>query len=168
VNPAVPATNLDLSIEVRPQGQGNGVFATAPIRQWDVLVALIGPRCSEPSRHTIQVDAETHLDEEGFVQGYLNHSCEPNAFVDFSNPDEVTITSLRAIEPGEEVRINYCATEEDMAEPFSCDCRSPKCYGTVSGFVNLDVEQQEDLAGLLSPHIRDKHGPPPQVSPPNV
>lgn len=157
MNSPIPASKLTLAVELRPKGEGKGVYAVEAIRQWEVIAVLVGPSNKEPSRHTIQIDAKTHLDEEGFVQGYLNHSCEPNAFVDFSKPGETRITSLGAIELGEEVRINYCATEESMAEPFSCNCGAPSCYRTVSGFVGLSRERQEKLDPLLSPYLRKKY-----------
>jgi len=39
---------------------------------------------------------------------YLNHGCEPNAFLDFSC---LCVRALKDIRAGEEVKVNYAATE---------------------------------------------------------
>ena len=158
MNPAIPATRLVTPVELREKGKGVGVYADAPIPEGDVLFRLTGPASPEPRRHTIQVDADVHLDEAGFLEGYLNHSCSPNAFVDFSDTKGVYIRALDDIGVGDEIRINYCATEEDMAEVFHCDCGSEECYGDVSGFNHLSMDQKKGLVAILSPYLRKKHG----------
>jgi hypothetical protein len=47
---------------------------------------------------------------------------------------------LRAIAPGDPLRIFYPATEWDMAEPFTCLCGTERCIGRVGGAAHLDPE----------------------------
>jgi SET domain-containing protein len=60
---------------------------------------------------------ETCLRQDETV-GYLNHSCEPNSFLDFSC---LCVRALRDIQRGEEVKVNYAVTEYEMHDSFRCD-----------------------------------------------
>jgi SET domain-containing protein len=58
--------------------------------------------------------------------GYVNHSCEPNAFMR-RHRGRVEFYALRPIEAGEEVTCDYGETHHDGRLP--CRCGSPKCRG---------------------------------------
>ena len=83
-----------------------------------------------------------------------NHSCEPSACIDFTNAPRVALQALRDLSPGDEVSIHYCATEYDMASPFTCACDADDCVGFIRGYRHLDVRLQEALRPLLSPALR--------------
>ncbi len=59
------------------------------------------------------------MDNEGsglyFLQSHLNHSCLPNAVVEFPfNSHELVVNAKKAIAPGEQIVISYldeCAVE---------------------------------------------------------
>jgi SET domain-containing protein len=57
---------------------------------------------------------------------YVNHSCEPNAFMRLYH-GRVEFYALRRVEAGEEVTCNYGQTHHDGKLP--CRCGSPKCRG---------------------------------------
>jgi len=60
----------------------------------------------------------------------MNHSCSPSVQVSFSESNEVTLRTLRPVEPGEALTISYCATEMPVEDRrhrlrhwfFECDC----------------------------------------------
>ncbi|MBV8857977.1 MAG: SET domain-containing protein [Acidobacteria bacterium] len=58
--------------------------------------------------------------------GYVNHSCEPNAFMR-RYKGHVEFYALRRVEAGEEVTCDYGETHHEGKLP--CRCGSPKCNG---------------------------------------
>ena len=54
--------------------------------------------------------------------------------------------------------MNYCATEEELAEPFKCKCGSSDCYGLIRGFRFLSRSRQEALRDVASPWLKAKYG----------
>ena len=112
-----------------------------------------GDLVDEPNSYSIQIDAATHIGKGGQINDELNHSCTPNAFVDFSNSEQLVIRALKSIEPDEEVTIDYCASEERMTDTFECDCGAGNCYQQVRGYAFLDPDQREMLKSQLSPYL---------------
>lgn len=141
---------------VEAQSDGNGhrrLIATDAIAAGGEIVRIDGTVRSAPSRFSIQIGSGTHLDEMGPVDA-TNHSCDPNAFVDFSQSDRLVLRALRDIGAGDEITIHYCATEYDMAEPFPCDCGAASCVGLVRGYRHLPAGTAAELELRLSPAIR--------------
>lgn len=151
------------SIPLRKFEKSPGVFglmATRRIARGEVAASL---RAVAPvkvrSRYSVQIDQFQHLDkrdpEKPGFDDFINHGCSPNLLFDVGT---LEFRAIRDIEPGEEVLLNYCATEEELSEPFTCNCGSPDCYGVVSGFRFLRRTQQEPLKGLVSPWLKTKYG----------
>jgi hypothetical protein len=59
----------------------------------------------------------------GDATAYINHSCEPNAFMRIVPGDKVAFFALRDITPGEEITMNY----RDPYHPEVCKCGAAKC-----------------------------------------
>lgn len=147
-------------LELRSVAGRTGVFTTTRIPAGHLILRLQGPPQKQPSPHTIQVDESVHLDESGFVDGETNHACAPSAYVDLADPSRPAIRALDSIPAGSEVTINYCASEDEMAEPFQCRCGAEECYGWVRGYAHLTVEQRRSLRGQVSPLLLKKYGDP--------
>lgn len=147
------------ALEVKAIGPGaHGLFATRRLPPGTRLFSLEAlPRVTMRTRYSLQLDADVHLDRhpQGGIDDFLNHGCWPNARV---NLGTLEILTCREIERGEQLRINYCATEEELLEPFDCDCGSPGCYGRVAGFRSLDSARRRELSSLVSPWLRRKYG----------
>jgi hypothetical protein len=109
-----------------------------------------GELLGSPDRFSIQIDTNKHLGKGGLIDDEMNHSCGANARIEFS---DLTIGAKREINTGEEVCINYCATEDSLEEPFSCDCGSENCYGVVRGFRYLSPAQKRAIKDDLSPNL---------------
>lgn len=73
----------------------------------------------------IQLNDETAID--GAVGGdetaYINHSCDPNAFMRIIPGEKVAIFARRDISPGEELTIDY----RDPDHPEVCKCGAANC-----------------------------------------
>ncbi len=60
---------------------------------------------------------------------YINHCCEPN-LVSRIVKGHILYFTLRAIEPGEELTIDYHFSAD--VEKVDCACGAPKCRGTIN------------------------------------
>ena len=73
----------------------------------------------------ITIDDDTAIDGEvgGNETAYINHSCDPNAFIRVVPGLKVAIFARRDIQPGEELTIDY----RDPDHPEVCRCGATKC-----------------------------------------
>jgi hypothetical protein len=78
-----PQTWASPKIELRHGAEGLGVFAVEAIAAGEVLVCLRHVFVDRPERHTIQLDEHVHQAGTGEMDDYFNHSCDPNAYLDF-------------------------------------------------------------------------------------
>lgn len=128
-----------------------GLFATAPIVKDEILIDLNGEEAlPAPTRRSLQIGERAHAIGREETVGYLNHGCEPNCFLDFSC---LCVKALKDIRAGQEVKINYAATEYEMHDSFSCDCGSPACLRIIRGFKFLTRNQQLSLKSYLAPFL---------------
>jgi SET domain len=128
-----------------------GLFAVVPIDENEILIDLSGEEIlSSPTKRSLQIGEGKHAFGREETVGYLNHSCDPNVFLDFSC---LCVRALKGIRAGEEVTINYAATEYEMHDSFPCDCGSPACLRTIRGFKLLTRDQQLKLKPYLAPYL---------------
>ena len=128
-----------------------GLFAVAPIAKDEILIDLNGEETLlSPTKRSLQIGEGKHAFGREETVGYLNHGCEPNVFLDFSC---LCVRALRDIRAGEEVKINYAATEYEMHDSFQCDCGSPACLRMIRGFKFLTRDQQLKLKPYLAPYL---------------
>ena len=81
------------------------------------------------TKYTVQLNQDCHLHiKEPYC--YLNHSCDPNAYLDVDN---LRLDAVKHIEAGESVTFFYPGTEWEMFEPFECLCGSTNCLKLVKG-----------------------------------
>ena len=116
---------------------GMGLFAALPINAgtpiiefkgriipWDegALMLLRG------ANHVIKFDAQHDLDArpQWSPAGHVNHGCYPNCAIK-KKRGSLWLTSIRPIEKGEELLIDYGF---DLGEEFQpCTCGHPRCRG---------------------------------------
>ncbi|MSU34443.1 MAG: SET domain-containing protein-lysine N-methyltransferase [Pedosphaera sp.] len=135
------------------------LVAILPFVAGDRLFQVEGELTSHPSRNSIQVGENQHIDlgvghtQEEILDRYfwrfMNHSCEPNVVVRGR-----AVLACRDIEAWEDITFDYNTTEYDMAEPFECRCGSPICRGRIQGFKYLSEADQRRLEPFLPPHFR--------------
>ena len=141
-------------LTIGARGDRTGVFTVASILKGAVIVKMQGDLLASPNEYSIQIDTHKHLGKGGLIDDEMNHSCDANAKIEFT---DLTIRAKRQITPGEEVCINYCATEDNLANIFRCDCGSAHCYGIVTGCQYLSREQRDSIKDELSPYLKRKY-----------
>jgi uncharacterized protein len=123
------------------QIHGHGCFATVVFHERQQIAEYIGERIAliEAARRRrafgdqciCDVDLEWAIDGSrgGNATRYVNHSCQPNAYVVISE-GRIFIHALRRIVPGEEITTDYL--EELHSERVKCQCRTMRCYQMAS------------------------------------
>lgn len=101
-----------------------------------------------PSRMTVQVSDQEHIELRPESLSFINHSCDPNVHFDVVRS---VIVACRPIAAGDEVTFFYPSTEWKMATPFDCTCPSVRCAGRISGASQMALHHLEGY--LLAPHI---------------
>jgi SET domain-containing protein len=136
---------------------GRGRFALEPICKDAAIIEFRDEKLlASPTRRSVQLDERKHLYGRLASVGLLNHSCDPNSWVDVEGK---CVRALRDIPVGEEITFNYLTTEYDMHAGFQCRCGSPLCYETIRGFKHLNRQQQRALEPYLTPFLLRKLTP---------
>ena len=138
-------------IEINRRMDFKGLFAKEDIKAGSVIFHLKGSISRRPNKYSIQLDRDKHVDfppvrkpndDLDYAWQFLNHSCEPNGYMNIA---EYSFCALRDIRKGEEITFNYLTTEYELARPFRCDCGSAKCFGIIRGNKFLTADQRAGL-----------------------
>ena len=123
-----------LALCVTP-GYGKALRVQRPIPNGSVVLTFDSDVTERPTPtvSSLQVGVDEHVD--GPPVWYLNHSCEPNVFVDTVAR---TVVAVRDIRSGEDIRYFYPATEWQLAQPFACSCGAETCLGWITGAREMD------------------------------
>jgi uncharacterized protein len=122
---------------------GKGCFAAAFFPRGRKIAEYTGERISRREvarrvrtrRHRIMricaLDAYWSLDGARGGNGthYINHSCQPNAYMR-NTRGHLVFMALRDIQPGEEITVDYIATLHPDTK--RCHCQAPNCRGTIN------------------------------------
>jgi len=127
--------------------------ANADISGNEILITYDGPIIDHPTRYSIQVDDDKHIEGTTESNACLNHSCAANAYVDWSG---LYLRALRDITRGEEITCNYLTTDWELHEKFVCHCGAPECYGELKGLKYLAREEQRKLLRFLPGFMKRK------------
>jgi len=111
-----------------------------------------GSKCQTmaPSRAEIGISLLPGSPEGCFPETPRLGAPKPHVFLDFSC---LCLRALKDIQAGEEVRMNYAATEYEMSDSCRSDCRSPACLEMIRGFKFLIRDQQLTLKPYLAPYL---------------
>lgn len=147
------------AVGVLVEDEQRRLIAIRDIRAGETIFTLVGRETRVATRYSIQVGPEMHLDSDDLATDaervndrywmYLNHSCEPSAWV-----KGLSIIALKDIASGDGVTFDYNTTEWDMASPFNCGCGTASCVGTVQGYKHLSPAAQARLLGYLAEYLR--------------
>lgn len=129
-------------LEIRPSRIHRwGIFALERIPARRKVMEYTGERISRVETKRRGEERELHYlftlnsywTVDGSVGGsgaeYINHSCEPNLEARIIR-DHILYFSLREIEPGEELLIDY--RFEKKMDTVPCKCGAPNCRGTIN------------------------------------
>ena len=152
-------------VEIRASSiEGNGLFARETIREGEVVEVMSGRvldeaefeaflRKTATKYNAVQVAEGLHLVEHPEVtqtrRGSLNHSCDPNLWMD----DEITFVTRRDLEAGEELTVDYAMFTAQPEWTMDCRCGSRLCRQRVTGTDWKLAELQDRYRVHFSPYI---------------
>jgi hypothetical protein len=114
--------------------------------------APLGP--NDNPAHVTWVDGRQLL--VGYPDCYLNHSCDPNAFLRYE-ADGIFLVARRPVAAGEEITLDYLINNSG-GESWPCDCGERRCRGkTGVSFFTLPPEIQREYLPLLAPWFVRRH-----------
>jgi cyanophycin synthetase len=147
-------------IEIRQNHLGNAVYASRPFAPGELILRTWGPTTHERSKFTMQIDQDLHLIPPVPLR-YLNHSCAPSCGVVIrSNVAEITLHALRALEPGEELTLDYETFETEFATLTGpCLCGTSVCRGRLVGYANLPPALRERYGIYVAEYLRESDVP---------
>ncbi len=169
-----PTSWYDARVATRPSSiQGNGMYATAPIRAGETVAMTGGVVMTEDEFHAYiatvarwnatQIGEALHLVDliqtPDASDGSINHSCDSNLWL----ADEVTLVARRDIAPGEELTLDYALTtvEPGWTLDQPCHCGSPLCRHTITGndwrLPDLQRRYHGHFAPFINERIRAEH-----------
>ena len=109
-----------ISVQSRQNVAGQGVFAARPILAGQKIEYFEGYEVDHLTGYSLTFEG-IWIEPTGSLR-LLNHSCSPNAF--FVDRE---LTALGAIDAGEEITIDYLASESEISKGFKCKCGSKRC-----------------------------------------
>lgn len=144
-----------------PEKGGQGLFAIETIGAAELLVVWggelrtadqIAALQDEDNCHGLQVDEGVYLwsIRDGDAGDYVNHSCDPNAWVS----GQISLLARRDIRVGEEITFDYATTDASDYDTFECHCGSVLCRGVVTGQDWRRADLQERYRGHFSAYIQ--------------
>ena len=116
---------------------GVGVFAARDFRAGEVIFDTSELRLVTDEDPLREGEEERHCDwladgRQSLLPAparYINHSCEPNAYMKILYR-HILFIALRDITPGEEICIDYETTLH--SDKKRCSCGEPSCRGTIN------------------------------------
>jgi hypothetical protein len=116
---------------------GKHLVASRDVKKGEVILVAPNHVLKEaPCRFSIQVSHDLHALFDLSVS-FLNHSCEPNLFVDTQS---FAIRALSDISENSPFGFFYPSTEWEMKNPFVCLCGSENCMKLVDGAKSIRQE----------------------------
>jgi hypothetical protein len=152
-----------VKLSVRQGTHGRGVFAETPILAAQRILAFTGPllRYTETTHQTraLQVGPDRYIGPSGGPDDFVNHSCEPNAWVRITE-SAVELVALRDIAAEEEIFFDYSTTLDEDDFTMVCQCGTPSCRKTVSDGKYLPeiVWQRYIRLGIIPPYVMSRRG----------
>jgi len=125
------------------------LIAKEPIKKYHIIVKIEGKIINRPTITSLQIGEKKHIECEPIE--LINHSCNPNTYVDFQN---LTLKALKNIKNNEELTFNYLSTEYETSHKFKCECKSRGCFGYIKGFKHLKSEERKKIKPSISPVLK--------------
>jgi len=93
---------------IRTKSKGLGIVARNCIKKEETICKFLGDlvpqRKVRNPNAALQLDEDLFLESDGTIDENLNHSCDPNCYVDFK---QLTTVALKDIHRGEELTFDY-------------------------------------------------------------
>ncbi len=146
---------MKISYQIVKTNKGCGLQSTRKILAGALILAFEKNFVSHSTNKTLRISENRHqlCRDEGQAENFINHSCEPNAYIDF---DQLELRALKTIGTGEEITYDYLTSDWDGEDVFICNCKTPSCRGLIRGFRYLDKAGRDQIKHLLSPFFQSK------------
>jgi uncharacterized protein len=149
--------------------EGKGILAVGDIKKGERIMEWGGRKVLQNKfdQNVYRLQSAAPIDDDYFLatltsdnivmaDEYLNHSCDPNAWL----IDEVTVVARRDIKKGEEVTVDCatwdCDTENLYTDDGLCKCASKTCRKVLSPNDWQRKDLQVRYKGHFSPYIQKK------------
>ena len=142
-------SRLERLVRVGETHVGRGVFARRRLKADIVLGEIHGETLDdhpEDSSYVMELPS-CRLLEPAPPLRFMNHSCDPNCEIFYweaepgtEQEDRLWLQTIRAIEPGEEILIDYC-WPADAAIP--CRCGAAGCRGWICDPAELHLVEAQ-------------------------
>lgn len=116
-------TQKELSNLVTDKGSnihGVGLFPSITLPSGCMIGEFAGTVSQNPTRESLFIEGKHIAPDNNCKFRKLNHSCNPTAELRGR-----LIFLIKAVDPDDEITIDYTRTEANISEPFDCHC--PKC-----------------------------------------
>ena len=140
-------------IAIKETKKGLGLFSNCRIGAEEVIFLFERNFVASPTNITLRIDEHLHQlsTDPTLPENFLNHSCEPNSYIDFEN---LSLRAHRDIERGEEITYDYCTSDWDGEDTFECMCASSTCKKYIAGFKNLSSLEKQVIIRFASPFLK--------------
>ncbi|MFC3581698.1 SET domain-containing protein [Sphingomonas hylomeconis] len=156
-----PAANL---FSVGETHLGKAVYAAQGFAEGDTIVRFTGRRVRADKVPTVlrgardrfvQVTPQHYMGPSHRIDDLINHSCDPNAGLRFTDAG-VFLIAVRDIAAGEEIAWDYSTTLADSDWRMTCQCHSAGCRRVIGTFATLSEERQAWFRerDLVAPYLR--------------
>ena len=157
---------LEKRLQLKACNNGTGVFSLEEIYPGDIIFQFGGPifsgaelpYLSEPMNdYFLQIEDDLYLGPYGEIDDYVNHSCNPNAGLVFSD-NSIGMKAITFIPKGFEVTYDYSTTMNGFWGEMHCNCHSVNCRGTIINFLDIPeaVQQRYIRLGIVPEYITRK------------
>ncbi len=145
--------------------EGLGVFAVVPFLAWECIHEINVIR-EVTGAAPLRADLGERIDHCDYPDGkvvllgppdrHINHSCDPNAFVQYQG-DRCYLVARRDIDAGEEITCDYNINIAGGTS-WPCHCGARRCRGETTGdFFKLPIEIQQEYRPLLADWFVRQH-----------
>jgi len=146
---------------------GKGIKAKTNINKGQKILDFKGPivnRDELPKPYDssvdyyLQIDIDKFMGPSGEIDDYVNHSCDPNAGVSFSN-DSISLIAIKPIQQGEEIFFDYSTTMYNFGWRMRCSCKSNNCRKWIDDFLTIPDQVQERYIklGIIPEYLKIRY-----------
>lgn len=96
-----------------------------PLKKNRVLLQLRGRISKNPTRTSIQIGKNKHVEDE--LGKYINHNCNPSCTIQNNN-----VITLKTIKKGDSITFDYNSSEDVIFHPFFCNCCGKQIRGRIN------------------------------------
>lgn len=144
---------------------GKAVYAGQPFQKGQPIVLFRGPivhrdllpaSLQKAQDRFLQIDKTYFMGPSGSVDDLINHSCDPNTGLQFTEQGPL-LMALRPIAIGDELTWDYSTTIMDHGWSMVCQCGAHNCRGIIGEFQAIPKPVQRAYAelGILPSYILD-------------